>query len=529
VRKDNKRNRVRITAQLVNVEDGYHLWSETYDRDLEDIFAIQEEIARKVAQALRITLLGEDEVRIADQAVTDLNAYDLYLQGLQAFNEYSFASLEQAVKNFGKAIELDPEYVPAQLLLAQAWLELSQTGVITRSESLDNATPLLEKILLADPRNSDAHANMARVHRYSLDFPAAEQEFHLALDTNPRNVYALSSLGRLYLDSGKVARGMEYLQEAGRIDPYSVQVLWNLSMAHAFKLEPEKARDYTRRIGEVQPDNPMRYYGPGIAHGLVGNLAQSVFMDLKAIPLDPDDYELAAGVASDWAMLGDLEQAEIWARKADETGADQPVPILARVMIYQAREQHGLAADLAKRALDRELDNRQASNAIFRHTWVSSLVAEGKISAALAFYNDSFPQAFQNPPDLNMDSSRRFMQLVEIATLLQMQDPGSPQAKILLDAAEQKIRLVESKWIPWFGSVRLAAIATARGDKSTAIEHLLGVKDNRFGSRWRNWFITGFVFAPLHDEPEYKQLVANLEADMQHQREEVYELLGMTK
>ena len=529
VRKDDKRNRVRITAQLVNVEDGYHLWSETYDRDLEDIFAIQEEIAREVAQAMRITLLGEDEERIAHQAVTDLSAYDLYLQGLKSFNGYTFASLKRAEEEFDQAIRLDPNYIPAQLKQAETWLELSQTGASSRNEATSNAIPILENILNQDSANSEAHALMAKALRFERKSKAAEQEFQLALDTNPRNVYALTEYGRLLIDSGTATRGMEYLQEAGRIDPYSVRVLWNLQMAHSFLLEPHKAGDYTRRIGEILPDNPMQYYGPGIAHGMAGNLAQALVSDMKAIELDPNDYELKAGVAMDWAMLGDLEMAESWAQKADETGSDQPIPILARVLIYQSREQYGLAADLSKRALDRGLDNRQASNSVFRRTWVSSLVRSGKISEALAFYKETFPGAFQDPPDLDMDSQRRSAQLVEIAMLLQMQDPGSPHAATLLDAAAQKLQLIEAAWIPWLMASRQAALATARGDKSAAIENLLGTKDNRFGRRWRGLLTNWFVLDPLRAEPEFQHLIAMLEKDMENQREEAYELLGIAK
>jgi len=529
VRKDNKRNRVRITAQLINVEDGYHLWSETYDRDLEDIFAIQEEIARKVAQALRITLLGEDEERIAHQAVTDLSAYDLYLQGLKSFNDYSFASLERAADEFSRAIELDPEYIPARLKWADTWLELSQTGVVSRSKSIAYAKPVLERTLLEDTGNSDAHALMARVLRFERDYIAAEKEFQLALDTNPRNVYALTELGRLLFDSGRVSRGLEYQQEAGRIDPYSVRVLWNLSMAYAFTLQPEKAAQFTDRIGEIQPDNPMRYYGPGIAHGLVGDLAQAIFLDAQAVALDPNDYELMAGIATGWTMLGDLDRADAWAKKADETGANQPIPILARVLIYQSREQYGLAADLAKRALERKLDNRQQSNAIFRQTWISSLVKANKVSEALAFYNRTFPEAFQSPPNLDMESPGKTMRLVEIAMLLQMQDPGSQHAAILIDAAEQKVKLVEASWIPWVTSVRHAAIATARGEIATAITILQDAPNSSFGRRWRPLMNTWFVFVPLHEEPEYQQLVAMLEEDMERQREQAYELMGIKK
>lgn len=529
VRKDDKRNRVRITAQLVNVEDGYHLWSETYDRDLDDIFAIQAEIALKVAQALRITLLGEDEERIAHQAVTDLSAYDLYLQGLKSFNDYTFASLKRAQQEFSQANQQDPGYIPAQLKQAETWLELTQTGALSRSEAISNAAPVLRKILDEDPGNSDAHALMARVLRFDRKSEAARQEFQLALDTNPRNVYALTEMGRLLLDSGKVTRGLEYLQEAGRIDPYSVRVLWNLQMAHTFMLEPEKAGDYTRRIGEIQPDNPMQYYGGGIAYGMAGNLAQSVFMDTQAIELDPNDYELTAGLAMDWALLGDLERAEASAQKADELGADQPIPILARVMIYQAREQYGLAADLAKRALERKLDNRQASNSVFRYTWITSLVRANKINEALEYYNEILPEVFQDRPELNMESPRFIGQLIEIAILLQMQDPASQRATVLLNAAEQKLQLVEASWIPWLRSLRHAAIENARGNQAAAMEYLMGTPGNRFGRRWRVFLEHWFVFDSLRDDPEYKRLVAMLEQDMENQREEAYELLGMAK
>ena len=90
VRKDDARNRVRITLQLINAEDGYHLWSETYDRDLDDIFTIQEDVAREVAKALKVTLLGQDEEAPHAVATADLNAYDLYLRGLQNLNEFSY-------------------------------------------------------------------------------------------------------------------------------------------------------------------------------------------------------------------------------------------------------------------------------------------------------------------------------------------------------------------------------------------------------------------------------------------------------
>jgi len=529
VRKDDKRNRVRITAQLVNVDDGFHLWSETYDRDLEDIFAIQEEIAREVAQALRITLLGEDEERITPQPVTDLSAYDLYLRGLKSYNEYSYASLERAEKDFSQAIELDPDYIPAQLKWAETWLELTYTGAVPQNEALGKAKPVLEKILKKDPGNSEVHSTLARFHQIDRKVKAAVQEFQLALDANPRNANALAEFGRLLFGTGKVTRSIEYLNEAGRIDPYSVRVLWNLGMIHSMMLKPEKSSEFTRRIGEIEPNNPMRYYGQAMAHGLSGNQAQALLWDKQAIELDPDDYELTAGMAVRWTTLGDLEQAEIWAQKADELGANQPVPIMARVGLYQFREQYSLAADLSKRALDRDLDNRQQSTITFRRAWIGSLVHAGKIDEALDYYQEALPRAFATPPDLDPESTRNIGRLVEIAMLLQMQDPNSPQATILIDAAEQKTQLFEDRWIPWVTAIRRATIATARGEKAAAISFLTEVPDGKFGGRWRDFLGTWWVMDSLQNEPEYKQLLAMLEEDMARQREEAYELLGITK
>ena len=226
VRKDEARNRVRITAQLVNVEDGYHLWSETYDRDLDDIFAIQEEIARKVADALKVTLLGEDEARIAAQAVTDLSAYDLYLRGLEQLNKFSFAALNEARTLFTRAIEQDPNYLPAQLKLTQAWLDLAFTGAITNDEAIATSRPLLTSILEKDPANAEAHVLMARVMGALRDDSGMQQELQLALDNDPRNVEALRVTGRYIFFNGDVEKGFEYVEEAERIDPYFPRLDW---------------------------------------------------------------------------------------------------------------------------------------------------------------------------------------------------------------------------------------------------------------------------------------------------------------
>jgi len=529
VRKDDKRNRVRITAQLIDVEDGYHLWSETYDRDLDDIFAIQEEIARKVAEALRVTLLGEDEVRLSAQTTTDLSAYDLYLRGLEQLNTYSFASLKVAISTFEQASKLDPVYVPARLKLAESWIESAFTGAVSQAEAIEVGRPILDSILEQDPTNSDAHVLSSRFYRFEREIDLAGKELSLAMDHNPRNVDALRGMGRMLLNAGNVQIGMEYLEESFRIDPYSVAVLWDLGMGAAFMLKPQETEKYARRIGELQPDSPNRYWGPGIAYLFAGNLVRSLDYQLKTVHMDVDDFEITANIASTWLDLGDLEQAEHWAKQADEIGADQPLPILSRIMIYGYREQHGLAGDLARRALDRKLDNRLGSSFFIRSAYISNLVRQQKITEALEYYRAEIPEAFDDSLQLDLQTPLRADQFLDIALLLQIGDPTSEQASELIDAAEQKMQLRDDSFLPWQRSLDRASVAAARGDKETALQQLHQAYERQLRMRWRERLTSSIAFNGLRNEPEYKRLVTLFETDMERQLALTQELREIIK
>jgi TolB-like protein/Tfp pilus assembly protein PilF len=528
VRKDEAGQRVRITAQLVNVENGFHLWSETYDRELKDIFAIQDEIAHEVAAALQITLFGEDEVRITARGVTDLSAYDLYLQGLKNFNEYSFASLTRARADFEKAMQLDPDYLPAQIGYLRSLHQLMFTGAITRKEDIDNSLPLLEKILESDPDNAEAHVLRAHIHGLQSEVNERREQLNLALDTDSRNVDVLNEVGRFIFDLGNTRTGMEYLLEAERIDPYSVSLLWDLCITNAFMLKVETADKYCARIGEVEPENPMRYYGPAMARNFNGELAQSLVLYQKSIELDPDDYELTAAMAQLWTSLGDIEQAETWLRKSEELGSGQPVPLRARMGVHQYREQYGMAADLARRALEKKLDSRQQSQNNFEDTYFLSLTRQGKSSQGLEYFQDKHPEYFGESPEFNLDNRYGAGDLFEIGFLIQLQDPNSEQATEYLNAAETKWSTVDESWFPYVHSINKSSLAVARGQKVQAIEHLFDAFEKNHRLNWRHILTSRMAFSDLQDEPEFKRLISMYEADMDRQRDEAYELLEIT-
>jgi TolB-like protein/Tfp pilus assembly protein PilF len=526
VRKDQAGQKVRITAQLVNVENGFHLWSETYDRDLKDIFAIQDEIAHEVAAALRITLLGEDEQRLATRATTELSAYEMYLQGLQQLNGSSYSSLRSAEELFSNSVELDPAYTPARIGQTRAMLELVGTGALSRQEYIDRATPVLKDILAADPNNADALVLNASVYAFQDDPEELFLELDRALVADPRNTEALQGMGNFVFFDGDTDKGLQYLHEAERLDPYSTSVMWDLCSRYGFLMQPEKATPYCERIGTIQPDNPQQYYGLAMASRNVGNLGASQVWDIKAVQIDPEDHELPAQLATVWLDLGDMEQAEIWLQKAEEISADKTGSVAARIMLMHYREQTGLAGDLARRALLNGLDRRPGTLNTIEQMYLINVVAKGRIDEALEYYRGKTPRAFETPLSISKTGFPGTGDLIEIAYLLIQQNPDSTQAKALLEIAEGRLTSGDGKAFPWFLTSLKAKIAATKGEREKALGLLEQAFDQGLRDSWRSLVQLPVMYDNLRDDPRYLDLIAKLEAEMELQRVEAHRLIA---
>jgi TolB-like protein/Tfp pilus assembly protein PilF len=529
VRKDDKRNRVRITVQLINVDDGYHLWSETYDRQLDDIFAIQEEIAREVAQALRITLLGEDEARLEQVASTNISAYDLYLQAMQGIHENGYVSLNNAVEKFQQVLALDPTFTPAKLGLIKAWTQLAQTGAITRQQAIDRGLPLLETLLATQPDNNDARIQLALFRIYQKDDEAAEKEFMAALEIDPRNAAGLQEFGRFLFDKGQVERGMELINAALDIEPYATHVLWDHCQTNAMLQNIDAALTSCNRIKEINPDSPLGYYGEAVVYLHTGDLARTAKGYSDAIERDPDDYEMLAAMTQFWLMLGDVEQAERWQQRADAIGAGQPIPIYSRLMLYKYREQHELARDLARQVLDRNIEDRFGSNSNFRQILAYESARVGDYQTALKPYRKAFPWAFETPLQIPADLFDKTWEVIQIAGLLKLAEPMSDRPEQLLRIAINHADQNSPGWGKWAPELNHAAIATIQGEQETALDWLNQARDRNWRVGWREVLLEDAIYTQLADEPGYQELVTRFETEMERQREVAYELMGIAK
>jgi len=529
VRKDDKRNRVRITAQLINVEDGYHLWSETYDRDLDDIFAIQGEIAHKVAQALRITLLGEDEERLGQIASTEINAYDLYLKALQGVNEGGFLSLDKAVTLFQEVLTLDPTYTPAKVGLVTAWTQMATTGSISRQQALDRGMPLLEQVLAEQPHNSAARIQMATLQVFEGDNEAAGKEFIAALDDDPRNVLGLTQYGRFLFNNGQVEQGMKLIDTAVEMDPYYVPALWQQCQTNAFLQRVEKSLAACERIKEIAPESPSGWYGWALAHMFNGDIAHGAKGYVEAIELDPGDFEMIAAMTQFWVTMGDANQAEQWLQRAEAIGAGQPIPTISRLRLLQYREQHDLVRDLTEKTLAQKAEDRHGSQFNLRQTWAYELARAGDYQAALLPFRENSHWAFEPELVLPQDWINHTADAIQIAALLKLADPTSERPAQLLEAVESISGQTPPGWGSAASELNNAAIASIRGENETALLWLNSAWDKNWRLGWRETLLNDVVFSQLKNEPGYKDLIARFELDMEQQRELAYQLLEIKK
>jgi tetratricopeptide (TPR) repeat protein len=217
-------DRLRFTAQLINVEDGYHLWAETYDRDLRDVFAVQEEIAQAIVGALRVKLTGE-ATAIVVRPTADLTAYDLYLKGRHAVNQRRGESLVQAAGYFEQAIARDPSFAQAYAGLADAYVLLPGYNVTNSSEAWPKSRAAAQRALALDSTLAEAHTTLAYgTFMFERDWRAAEEGFRRAIALNPGYATAHHWYGDFLGGRGDLEGYLQEIRLAHALDPLSQQI-----------------------------------------------------------------------------------------------------------------------------------------------------------------------------------------------------------------------------------------------------------------------------------------------------------------
>ncbi len=283
-------NRVRVTAQLIKADDGYHVWSENYDRELDDIFAIQDEISAAILQQLKAHLMGED---IPTVARTDSEAYDLYLLASQRIYERNQPSLQMASDLLSKAIKIDPEYAPAfsQLGIATLLLSSENYGELLPEEAHSKAKDLFDRAMQLDPEQAEAMAGMGLWNMNSqLDYASAIQWLERALAINPNLTNASVWLASALSEQGELKRNIEILQQTFARDPLHPPTYNNIAQEMSVAGRFDEARALLTNLKKFLPSDSGLIASLGKVEAFAGNWAEADRKLTEAVELEPLNF-----------------------------------------------------------------------------------------------------------------------------------------------------------------------------------------------------------------------------------------------
>ncbi|RPI41767.1 MAG: hypothetical protein EHM46_06010, partial [Bacteroidetes bacterium] len=252
-------NTVRITAQLVKTSDGYHRWSETWDRELRDIFIIQDEIASSIAERINKDLVPERKAG-AGQSLESLDALDHYLRANYLLHTWDFSQGKNMIAGFEKALEIDPHFTRAYVGMCHCYTWLGSTGHIHPEEALRKVEHNIGKILSLDPGAADVYELIAGKNFWiEWDVGLALQNIERALELKPSFSDALSSRGLFLAAAGRVEEALDNLFRAQRLNPLSDQVNYTIGLIYNFTGEHQKSLEYIERNIEISPGWDAQY------------------------------------------------------------------------------------------------------------------------------------------------------------------------------------------------------------------------------------------------------------------------------
>ena len=302
-------DKLRVTAQLNSVADGYHLWSETYERQLKDVFQVQDEISQAIVNTLQAKLAtGRSPLRLKQPE--NLEAYDRYLKGRYHWQRWRTEGAEKAIASFNQAIAADPRYAPAYAGLADSYTWLGFFSAVAPNEAMPKARQAAMKAIELDDSLAAAHASLAYVKAlYDFDWPGAEREFQRAIQLNPGLSNGHFGYGIVYLAAmGKTKAAVHEMEMARDLDPLSLPTITYLGLAYAFDGRRDAAIDQYKKALELDPGFEEAHLNLASSY-LEEGKSDAYFAEIAKIPADPSACRPGLTRALGLAIQGKREQA----------------------------------------------------------------------------------------------------------------------------------------------------------------------------------------------------------------------------
>jgi TolB-like protein/Tfp pilus assembly protein PilF len=344
-------DQVRVSVQLINATSDAHLWAEIYDRKLTDIFAVESDIAKTIAETLRAKLTGSEEQMMSMKPTENTQAYELYLKGRFFWNKRTGADLRKAIEYFNQAIAKDPNYALAYAGLADSYLLLSAFGAASPSDSLPQAKAAAKRALEIDDTSAEAHTSLGQILLfYDFDFAGSTREFKRAITLNPNYATAHHWYGSGPPTClGEFDRGIAELKRAQQLDPLSLIINADLGGAFVAARRYDEAITQLRKTIEMDPRFYFAHWNLGEALELKGQLPEAIAEYKKAAELDEDPFVLALVGQAD-AKLGQRDEAIKILSQLERLATKRYVANYSFALMHMALGEKAKAIDWLERA-----------------------------------------------------------------------------------------------------------------------------------------------------------------------------------
>ncbi len=519
-------DRVRITAQLIRADDGFHVWSENYDRTLDDIFAIQDEIAGKVGRALSASLLGAEEpAPIVGVGTENLEAYDKFLRASAEYLKGSYGSLQGAEGLLKDALGLDPDFHDARSLLARVYLSQWMTGLTDAETGLAGPLRMLDRVLADVPDDVLATTTLYQAEFYrdlfNNDIAGSKAAAELLVEharAHPNDVDAVMAAASTQRRLGDDEESVRLLEGLVQIDPLNAGVYYELAQAYERQERWEDVRKAGARSLEIEQQQPNVHAMIGDSYFGEGDIVGFLRGYLKAMEIDPKDHELPGQVAEALYRLGLPERAAGFRERVLSIAPSSPAAYMLDVLDAEASGDLEEARAAAYKAIDDDIDNRQgAYEAVVRFLVRDALANESAV-ATLRYLEGAVPSLadFDSPAVAIKEQLARF-------TVLPLWEATLPDEEWRRRHREMARFAQQFGFDPEDEPGWRAQLQVVDGDLDGAIESL----EEQFATRpvgtapgWRQE-LQRPLFSPIIDDPRvqsgmerYRRQEAELRADV---------------
>ena len=341
-------DQVRVNVQLINALTDEHLWADTYDRKLTDIFAVESEIAQSVAHALQATLTGSEKSSIAKKPTENPEAYELYLKGRFFWNKRTGVDLRRAIEYFQQAIAKDPNYALAYAGVADSYLLLPNYGGIATQEAITKARPAVTKALELDDSLAEAHASASLLYTLELQLERAMQELERAIQLGPNYATSHHWLALNYMSLGKFDQAIAEGKRALDLDPLSRIINADFAWIYFNARRYDEAETQIHKTLEIDTNFFLAHFYLGSVLQVKGRIAQAIPEFQKAFDLNDDLYALAM-LCNAYARNGQTEEArKVLAQLNEEAKSRHVAPYAFAIALLGLGEKERALAELER-------------------------------------------------------------------------------------------------------------------------------------------------------------------------------------